>query len=147
MDIATLPEDARKLDVPLEAGDIVEIAPRKDAKLEEWKGLTGPVRRFLTKALTRDVKVHTKGQTQAVELKPEFAEFERIGTEPGSGWYVRTGVWGHQPFRAGSLVKPDKNLLNVRITSGDRMRDFSAEEFARVNPWLVNGDHLTVERF
>jgi ankyrin repeat protein len=126
-----MPEaDARKLDVPLLPGDIGEIAPRKDSKPQEWSGLNSAVQLFLTKALMRNVTLQVFPQApKKVTIVPTFQR-------PLGG-----------SFRAMRLTKPENSTVKVRLRSGENVREFTAEEFSQVNPWLVDGDRLEVEQY
>jgi hypothetical protein len=135
-----MPEtEARKLDVPLLPGDIVEIAPRKGSEGKEWTGLSNDVKLFLTKALGRSVTFQFgRLQLATKEIRPSFVTFW------GGG---RSGGTGRSPFRATSVFIPNDWTFKIRLSSGEKVREFTAEEFSKVNPWLVDGDRLEVEQY
>jgi ankyrin repeat protein len=138
-----MPEtEARKLDVPLLPGDIVEIAPRKDSEDKLWIGLSNDVKLFLTKALTRSVTIQIGSQQPTTkELRPSFWAFlgGRRRFDPGAST-------GPSPFRAKSVITTNDRTFKIRLRSGESIRVFTPEEFYQ-NPWLVDGDRLEVEQY
>jgi hypothetical protein len=142
----TSEEDARKLDVPLVAGDIVEFGTSPEAKTENWNGLPGEMRLFLRKALSRVVSVHAG--TDAVKneiLAPVFAGYRRSPTAYGPIW--ETSIGAKSPFRAWSVVRTSANLLKVRVKSRGNVREFTPETILSVNPWLTHHDEVEIERY
>jgi ankyrin repeat protein len=87
----TTPEEARKADILLEAGDIVEIPQLPDLAGTPWKGFSEAESRFFAKAL--DCKVQVISQEGAIELReihyqaPRFIEVagQAIPLPPLSG--------------------------------------------------------------
>jgi ankyrin repeat protein len=137
--------EARKLDVPLKPGDIVEIAPRKDSKAEPWTGFSNAVKLFLTKALMRQVTYQLAPQAPTTgALRPSFAIYREIKTESGNRWEHSSGA---PPFRATTVISPNDSTLKVRLRSGETVREFTLKEFQQVNPWLVEGDRLETEQW
>jgi hypothetical protein len=126
-------------------GDIVEIAPRKDSKAEQWNGFNDSVKLFLTKALMRRVTFQVAPQAPTTgTLRPSFATFHEIKTESGNRWQLESGA---SPFRATSVISPNDSTLKVRLRSGETVREFTLREFQQVNPWLVEGDRLETEQW
>lgn len=87
----TTPEDARKADVMLQMGDVVEIPLLKDRLGEPWKGFTAREETFFAKALGGRVQITDQNGNMTVRdlvfQAPRFQETE-IGGIPsirGSG--------------------------------------------------------------
>lgn len=139
-------EAARKLDVPLQPGDIVEIPVLADVRPEQWRSLPGQMQLFLRKACTRAVKA-TQGNApeQSYDLAPFFLEFRNFQSNGESRW--EAGGSRTQPFRAMSVVKSSKNLLKVRVHSRGKVTEYTPEDLVSINPFLLPGDRLEIDRF
>jgi hypothetical protein len=138
--------EVRKLDVPLIWGDIVEFGSVPKAEIGGWTGLSGEMRLFLRKALTRLVTVLSAGHKGVTPqlLLPVFADYEGHPSNAGVLW--KGNVGGQSPFRVWSVVRTASNLVKVRIRSKDSTREFTPETIG-VNPWLVEGDQVEIERY
>lgn len=93
------PEAARKADVLLVGGDVVEIPLKKDASAGPWKGFTHEQERFFAKALSGKVQLtDDEGNVSFSEIdyrSPRFIETE-VGLLPlpaGSGMPSARGWW------------------------------------------------------
>lgn len=139
-------EDARKLDVPLQPGDIIEIPVLADSRPEEWKGLPGQMQLFLRKSCSRVVKAaQGDAPEESYDLTPFFLEFRDVQSEGESRWDI--GGSRTQPFRAMSVVKSLKNLLKVRVHSRGKVTEYTPEAIQSINPFLLPGDKLEIDRF
>ena len=139
-------EDARKLDVPLVAGDIVEFGTSPQAKVEDWTGLPGEMQLFLRKALSRGVGVQSGSSVIYNEiLAPVFAQYQHVPTAYGATWI--NNVKTKSPFRAWNVLGDAKNLLKVWVRSRGKVREFTPQTIQSVNPWLVDLDEVQIERY
>jgi len=135
--------EVRKLDVPLRWGDIVEIPAKENADFQKWRGMGPQAKMFFTKALTREVTLRTTGQDDGTQkFTPSFREI-RLATS--FLWQVSSPDSHARAMSKGLGI--DNNTLRIRLVSGEHAREFSPEEFIKINPWLVHGDRLELERF
>lgn len=106
----TTPEDARKADVVLLAGDVVEVSLLKDRLGEPWKGFSAREETFFAKALSGRVRITAKDGSMSVRdlvfQAPRFQETE-------IGWIPlppETGI----PSMRGSWLSLDEFMLTKR---------------------------------
>jgi hypothetical protein len=151
---AKTPEDeARRLDVPLEWGDIVEIGtlPKTATQANQWNGLSAQLKLFLTKSLTRNVTFLTiGGKGELFRFGPLFQEFEAFQSPLNYIWAKRLPEFPTKSdFRAWPTLSPfsGPNLLRVRLESRGTIREFTPEELRSVAPWVLDDDRFEIERF
>ncbi len=108
----TTPEEARKADVVLQIGDVVEVSLLKDRLSEPWKGFSAREETFFAKALSGRVRITDKDGGMAVRdlifRAPRFQETE-IGWVPLP---PETGV----PSMRGSWLTRDEFMETNRET-------------------------------
>ncbi len=141
----TSEDDARKLDYPLQPGDVVEIPMIEKEPAEKWEGFPGQVQLFFGKALARTVTVvAANGEEKKVGLSPAFRAFRTMRNQDRLQWDAGLPK---QSFRAWPLVSTEKNLLKVRIQSRGKTREFAPDALKTASPWLIDGDRIEIERF
>ncbi|HEX8297249.1 MAG TPA: ankyrin repeat domain-containing protein [Chthoniobacteraceae bacterium] len=153
----TTAEQARQLDVPLQWGDVVEIPQLTEARLTNWTGFDPATVRFLSRALSREVKAHLNGEEMqfaqgndnANQLVPRFTVFA----------YNQRGSWSAEPpdtlppLTAAQLFEkpplqrfwPDRIVRVAIRASGQVERQFDAKALQETPPWLFPGDHVFIE--
>ncbi len=95
----TAPEEARKADVVLLAGDVVEVSLLKDRLGEPWKGFAAREETFFAKALSGRVRITDKEGGMAVRdlifRAPRFQETEIgwVPLPPETGIPTMRGSW------------------------------------------------------
>ena len=95
----TTPEEARKADVVLQIGDVVEVSLLKDRLSEQWKGFAAREEVFFAKALSGRVRITDKDGGMAVRdlifRAPRFQETEIgwVPLPPETGIPSMRGSW------------------------------------------------------
>ncbi len=95
----TTPEEARKADVMLQIGDVVEVSLLKDRLSEPWKGFATREEVFFAKALSGRVRITAKDGGMAVRdlvfRAPRFQETEIgwVPLPPETGIPSMRGSW------------------------------------------------------
>jgi ankyrin repeat protein len=95
----TTPEEARKADVVLLAGDVVEVSLLKDRLGEPWKGFAAREETFFAKALSGRVRITAKDGSMTVRdlvfEAPRFqeTEFGWVPLPPETGIPSMRGSW------------------------------------------------------
>jgi ankyrin repeat protein len=119
----TTPEEARKADVMLQMGDVVEVSLLKDRLAEPWKGFAAREETFFAKALSGRVRMTAKDGSMSVRdlvfQAPRFQETE-------IGWIPlppETGI----PSMRGSWLSLDQFMLTKR----------EAQESSLISPYEV----------
>lgn len=147
--VDTPAEEMRKVDVELQWGDVVEINSRTKDGSDDWSGFDGQTRLFFTRMLSRVVTI--EGWTADVK---EFQVSKSFGMEPR----FRKFSFGDQSVPASQLPKPYSspfhapyssriNWVKVILRSGGTIREFTPEEWGKVNPWLRDGDAIEVQTY
>lgn len=130
----TTSEEARKADVLLQAGDIVEISPIKDRFGEPWKGIGPKEEMFFAKALSGRVRVtYQDGNMTVRDLvfrAPRFIETE-------CGWLPVPPETGMPSMRGSWLTQQDSEMV---ITRGNP----KSESLDSSQIFLRDGDELRV---
>jgi hypothetical protein len=138
------PEEARKGDFPLQLGDVVEFLPRKDSAPANWASLSNQTELFLKAALTRKVIIENPGyEPKTLILNPFFRPFRPAPEGWQAGSIPGAAVFG---AKRAVPVKAEKNIAKIRLFSRGTMREFSPEDLDRIDPWLIDGDKLEIER-
>jgi hypothetical protein len=95
----TTPEEARKADVVLQIGDVVEVSLLKDRLGERWKGFSAREETFFAKALSGRVRITDKDGGMTVRdllfRAPRFQETEIgwVPLPPETGIPSMRGSW------------------------------------------------------
>ena len=140
----TTPEEARKADVMLQMGDVVEIPLLKDRLGEPWKGFTEREVTFFAKALGGRVQITDKdGNITVRDLvfqAPRFQETEIgwIPVPPASGIPSVRGSWLTRDERLdvkrGEIQSGSQQPLSLFLRDGDVIQTQGSRPRPRVNP-------------
>ena len=154
-------QDARRADLTLQWGDVVEVPPTGGFSSNQWQQLNADIRDFLFKALTRDIDTTVNGQ-KLVGTGPDGVPW---GTQlrPVIAWYshpannrlsadravVDGGVVSQAPFTARNLlaglkINPD-NVVRFSVQVGNQSRDYNAAEIKAIDPWLDLGSKVSIQ--
>ncbi len=130
----TTPEEARKADVMLQIGDVVEVSLLKDRMGEPWKGFSGREETFFALALSGRVRITgNEGEMAVRDLvfkAPRFQETE-IGWVPLP---PESGI----PSMRGSWLTPDDSMeINRETQEGIRVR--ASQVFVRDGDDVLTG--------
>lgn len=149
-------QDARREDVALRWGDVVEIPVLKSGA-EPWKGLDASVRAFLDYALSRAVPTTVNGSpfvgVQAVGkslqpplLRPNFDSFG-TGKNVDAGSLARMrGAFTALGFLQQMNFDVD-NVVRFTLHTGDQTRQYDAAKLQAVNPWIGLGSTVELQQF
>lgn len=151
-------QDARRADVPLQWGDVVEI-PVLEAGAEPWKGLDAATRAFLDYALSRTVETSVNGNALfpgadidnenagKSRLRPVFRSLNNVN--PGLTFSYLAGL--RDTFTAsGYLAKLGIDLDNVvRFTlhADGQTREYDPTQLKEKNPWLPLDSKVEIQQF
>ena len=137
---------ARRTDVILQAGDVVEISLKKDAPAGPWKGFTPEEERFFTKALSGKVQLtDDEGNVTFSEIDyhaPRFIETEigLVSVPPASGVPSARGWWITHSEN-GKVLRPgvpgDGNGMGLTpafLRDGDEYRGGLGRQAVRQQP-------------
>jgi ankyrin repeat protein len=138
----TTAEEARKVDVILLPGDVVEVSLLKDRLGEPWKGFSAQEESFFAKALSGRVRVtDNEGNITVRDLiykAPRFIESEWgwIPLPPESGIASIRGVWlipnGTIILKRGDYQSGDQQASGTFIQDGDEIKITSVNRPPRV---------------
>lgn len=135
------PEEARKADIPLKAGDIVELRVRKDRPEGEWKGFSPKEELLLAKMMAGQFQLSEKdGQITLQQLNykaPLYRETE-------GGWLPTMPPGGTSSMKASAIVKipagpgQPSSYDGVNVSRGELQFNY----LPRLSVFLRNGDVL-----
>lgn len=138
---ATLAEDARKADITLLSGDIVEISLIKERLGEPWKGLTAQEEAFFAKALSGRVRL-TDGQgninvRDLIFKSPRFIETGggRIPMPPETGIPSVRGSWltadKWMSVKRGEIESAPQRVTGIFLRDGDEISTSRQQQIPR----------------
>ena len=141
----TTPEDARKADVMLQPGDVVEVSLLKNRLAEPWKGFTAQEETFFAKALGGRVQMTDKeGNLTVRDLvfqAPRFQETEIgwIPVPPETGIPSIRGSWLAQveqmDVKRGEIQSGNQRSSSLFLRDGDVIQTQNGSRpRPRVNP-------------
>ncbi|MCW1886124.1 tetratricopeptide repeat protein [Luteolibacter flavescens] len=131
------PEQLRKHDIALRAGDIVELHVRMDRLAQLWKGLSEKEAAFFTRSLQGRIQViDSQSQTRMVEIRYEAPAY----VETSAGWLPLPGKTGQPTVRA-SILLPNESGISITRDGGSYHNVVSSRIF------LKDGDQISLGKF
>jgi len=155
----------RSKDVPLQAGDMVEIPEQEHKVADHWYGLSAADNTALKKYLWRTVHVVTQGKTNDITLLPSFAnavaaqqfsltEYRTVLDSWDSGLHEllngrKTGIVVlsfllDDVARNASVLLNTSDLSRVQLTRGGAKTTFDLTVNPRPDVWLEDGDGIEI---
>jgi len=108
-------EECKKLDILLQAGDVVELRVRKDRPAGDWRGFSPQEELLLSKMLEGKIQlVDAQGN---ISLQP-LAYKAPIYIETAAGWLPMQPPAGSQSMKARTVLSGDRPLDSLQITRG-----------------------------
>ena len=146
------PADARRADVALQWGDVVEIPVDPVFHPEPWTHLDPLARAFLNLALSRDLPTTVNGQRllgMVTQLHPAF--YNLYGDHgPAPHWLGAKGrIDNGSPFTAKAFLRglqmPLENVVRLSVQLGDQTQDYDTAALRTLNPWLNLGSRVDIQ--
>jgi len=130
------PDEIKKHDLSLQAGDIIELQVHEDRPGQPWKGLPAKEEAFLAKALQGRIQiVDPDSQMRLEEIRYKAPVF----VETPAGWIPVPTKSSVQSARASALVSSADSIEVTR----------HGETFRRVSPYLLflkDGDQIKLQK-
>jgi ankyrin repeat protein len=131
------PEDARKADVQLTPGDIVEIPQLPGLAGTQWKGFTEAEVRFFAKALDCKVQViDPQGGIELREIRYQAPRFIEIAGQ----WIPLPPTSGTETLNAGVAIGQNANPIDIN-RKGEEVKGLSASK-----AYLRDGDVIRIHQ-
>lgn len=137
----TTPEEARKADVMLQIGDVVEVSLLKDRLGEPWKGFSGREETFFALALSGRVRITgNEGEMAVRDLVYKAPRFQ----ETEIGWVPLPPETGIPSMRGSWLTRDDSMGINRETQEGIRV--IASAVFVRDGDDVLTGPQVRQPR-